>query len=463
MIKKLVSLAISLILCLNLTVGYAFERSGNINTIPGTNEEMLNPNYWIEKIDDASKLIMTEKQINVFNQNTIDKVNVVYDLEKYKSELTKDELLGFIQEYKIPTKQMYFSNGDMVKQDFYNSLVKNTNLDGIKDTNPVKYGITVRDTSLRTFPTDIGVYSTKGDIEFDRFQETGCQAIEPVIILHTSLDQNWYFVQMYNYRGWVKSSDIALSNDKNTIFDYLNTNNFIVVTGNHIRTQYNPFEISVSELEFDMGTKISLEKNSVVSVGNQNVFGNYLVKLPTRDQNGNLVFKDALISKTQDLNFGYLPYTRANIIKQAFKLLGDRYGWGDSFNGRDCSSFIMYIYKTFGFRLPRNTGEQEDGAGISYKFTEGTNAKDRIKLFENIKPGAAIYMPGHAMMYIGMYNVIPYMIHDFSGYGEKNGNKYEFVPVNEVAVTSTLLPLSSGVPFIERFTSLLQFENSVKR
>ncbi|WP_399387467.1 NlpC/P60 family protein [Thermoanaerobacterium sp. CMT5567-10] len=126
-----------------------------------------------------------------------------------------------------------------------------------------------------------------------------------------------------------------------------------VVTGNHIRTQFNPFDKDISELEFDMGTRIPLENNKLVSIGNQNTFGNHVVKLPTKDVNGNLVFKDALVSTLQDINRGYLPYTRANILRQAFKLLGDRYGWGDSFNGRDCSSFIMYVYKTFGFRLPK--------------------------------------------------------------------------------------------------------------
>lgn len=449
-------------MCFGLAACYAYERSGIINNIPGTTDEMLHADYWIRKIHDADKVIMTKNEISEFNQKIIERINKVYNLEKYKESLTKDELMEYISEYKVPTKERYFANGNAVAKDFYDSLIENTNLVGIKKINPVKYGITVRNTSIRTFPTDIGIYSIKGDIEFDRFQETGCQAIEPVIILHTSYDGKWFFVQMYNYRGWVKKDDIAIAKDKKEIFDYLDTKDFIVVTGNHIRTQFNPFDKDISELEFDMGTRIPLENNKLVSIGNQNTFGNHVVKLPTRDVNGNLVFKDALVSMLQDVNIGYLPYTRANILRQAFKLLGDRYGWGDSFNGRDCSSFIMYVYKTFGFRLPRNADEQEGGVGLSYKFGKETKVQDRIQLFNEVKPGAAIYMPGHAMMYIGTENGIPYIIHDFSGYGVKKGNEYEFVPVNEVGVTSTFLLTSSGMPFIEKFTSILQFEDKIR-
>lgn len=264
---------------------------------------------------------------------------------------------------------------------------------------------------------------------------------------------------MYNYRGWIKAEDIAISKDKKELFDYVNSYKFLVVTGNYTKTRSNPFDISISKLEFTMGTKIPLETNKVPRhIGNQSVEGNYVIKIPVRDSNGNLQFKYSLISKKEDINLGYLPYTRENILKQAFKLLGDRYGWGDSFGGRDCSSYIMYVFKTFGIRLPRNANEQEAVADKSYKFIEGMSNEERIKVFDSVKPGALVYMPGHAMIYIGKEKGIPYIIHNFHGYGEKKEDKYEFVPVNEVMVTSTFLPTTSGVSFIEKFTSVLEIE-----
>jgi len=263
---------------------------------------------------------------------------------------------------------------------------------------------------------------------------------------------------MYNYRGWVKACDIAIAKDKEEVFDYLYADDFIVITGNHVRTQSNPYDDDVSEIRFDMGTRIPLEKDMPDSLANQSTYGNYVIKLPSRDDKGNLVFKDGLISIKEDVHHGYIPYTRANVLNQAFKLIGDRYGWGDSFNGRDCSSFIMYVYKTFGFALPRNADEQEKCTGIAHQFSDDMSLIDRIETFKNIKPGAALYMPGHAMMFVGMDGGMPYIIHDFTGYGEKIGDKYDFIPVNEVMVTSSLLPTSMGIPFIERFSSAIQFE-----
>ncbi|WP_430350852.1 SH3 domain-containing protein [Thermoanaerobacterium thermosaccharolyticum] len=426
--------------------------------IPGTILEMLDAEYWIEKIPDADSLIMMQNDIMKFNQEIVKKCDSVYDLRSYRDSFTYDELLSLIKEYKLPEKEMYFGNGEIVKNDFYHYISDNLNISEIKKVNPVQYGITIKKTSLRSFPTDIAVYSKKGDIEFDRFQETSCQAIEPVLVLHESKDRKWYFIQMYNYRGWVKATDIAIAKDKEEVFDYLDTDYFIVVTGNHARTQFNPYYSDVSEIQLDMGTRVPLEKDMPDTIGNQSTYGNYAIKLPSRDDKGNMIFKYGLISIKEDVHCGYVPYTRANILNQAFKLIGDRYGWGDSFGGRDCSSFIMHIYKTFGFRLPRNADEQERCPGIVHKFSDDLSLIDIIEAFKGIKPGAALYMPGHAMMFVGMDGGVPYIIHDFTGYAERNGDKYDFIPVNEVMVTSSLLLTANGKMFLERIIKSVQFE-----
>jgi hypothetical protein len=427
--------------------------------IPNTKEIMLNEYFWINKIKDHDKIIMTQEQIEQFNAETVKKVDAVYNLREYKDSLTKQELLNFIEFYSIPSKAMYDIRGNEVKQEFYDEIRVNTNVDEIKEINPVKWGISVRNTSIRSFPTDEGVFKKNDDIEFDRFQQTACQAIEPIAILHESKDKKWYFVQMYNYRGWAKSEDIAVAKDKDEVFNYLDTNEFLTVTGNYVKTQKNHHEPRVSRVEFYMGTRIPLEKDeSLKTIGNQMAVGNYIIKLPVRDDKGYLEFKTALISIREDVTVGYLPYTRKNIIRQAFKLLGDRYDWGDRFNGRDCSSTIMNIYKTFGFRLPRNANEQERGAGKAYKFIDGSTVEERNKLLKKVKPGAAIFMDGHVMIYLGEDDKKHYIIHNFHGYGEKTEEGYKFVPVNGVAVTPVLLLSSSGKTYLEKFTTVIEFE-----
>ena len=426
--------------------------------IPDTKIEMLNAGFWIDKLQDGNRIIMKLDEIEKFNFRNTEMVSEVYNLRTYKDKLTQEELKGFIQEYSIPKKVMYDIEGKEIQRTFYENIIRNTNIEAISKINDIKYGITVKNTSLRSFPTSKEVFKESDDIEFDRFQETGCQAVEPVLVLHESKDKKWYFIQMYNYRGWAMACDIALAKDREEVFNYLDSKEYIVITGDFAYTQHNPYEHRVSYLRLDMGTRIPLGEDNIETVGNQSVLGNYVVKYPVKDVGGRMQFKHALISKAQDISAGYLPYTRENILKQVFKLLGHRYGWGDSLNGRDCSSTLMYVYKTFGFRLPRNGNEQESGTGISYRFDENSTIDDRNRIFDKVLPGAGIFMPGHVMMYIGHDDGKHYMLHCFYGYGEKVGDEYKFKAVNEVAVTSTLLTTSSGNIFINKFSSLLQME-----
>ena len=61
---------------------------------------------------------------------------------------------------------------------------------------------------------------------------------------------------------------------------------------------------------------------------------------------------------TADAAADYLPLNRANLLRQGFKFLGERYGWGHSYNARDCSGFVSEVYRSFGVQLPRNTRDQ---------------------------------------------------------------------------------------------------------
>lgn len=435
-------------------------RSGNmsINLIPGTREEMLNVEFWINKIETQKKIVMSAAEIDKYNREMIEKVDSMMNLSHFQNSLTREELMTYISKYERPTQERFDEEGIPVKEEFYRCIEDNRNVEGIKELNPVRYGISITNTRLRSFPTDKGIYKNDNTSEFDRFQQTACQALQPVIILHVSRDEEWFFVQIYNYAGWVKSKDIAIASDKRDVFDYINSDRFIVVTGNYIRTQYSPFEWRVNQKEFYMGTRIPLSDEKHSNIGRQSTLGNYEVKLPVRDSNGDLEFVSALIARSQDVSYGYLTYTRENVLRQVFKLLGDRYDWGDKFNGRDCSSTIMNVYNTFGIRLPRNASEQEAGAGKLIAFEKDSSFEERNKLLSNAKPGAALFMEGHVMMYLGEDNGEHYMIHNFHGHGIMKGDEWAFTPVNEVCVTPTSLNTSSGKIFTNKFTSILLFE-----
>jgi cell wall-associated NlpC family hydrolase len=141
----------------------------------------------------------------------------------------------------------------------------------------------------------------------------------------------------------------------------------------------------------------------------------------------------------------YLPLTRENLIRQSFKFLGERYGWGHSYNARDCSGFVSEVYRSFGVQLPRNTRDQGVSPALNrIAFTADDDRQKRLEVLREMQVGDLIYIPGHVMMMIGHHGGQPYVIHDTTGitYRDANG-EITRVNLNGVAVTQ-LLPLLDG-------------------
>lgn len=422
-----------------------FAQDGKGVQTPNVTTAQITSNYWTS-IYENNEILLTKEEIDKINSYIIDNVDTVYDLSRYPESIKASDLLEMINEYKFPSKTMYNYNGTPLTKDFYNKIDENINKSSIKEDNKIRWAITVKKSSIRSFPTDLSVYSSSSNQKLDRFQETGINPCQPVIILHENANKDWYFVQSYNYRGWIHSSALAISEDKERFLNYVNSNDFIIVTAANLKVKSNNHEF-----EFMMGSKIPLaEKN--------NNSPDYLLKLPIRNAEGKLEFIEEKIGKSMNVHLGYLPYTTYNIITQAFKFQGFPYDWGDKYSGRDCSSFTSSIYRSFGIYLPRNTDQQEISSDNIIKFTAGQSFDQRIKTIDRLNPGALFFMPGHTMMYLGKSGDKHYMIHAFLGYGIKNNNTINFQPVYQVAVTTVDLLNSKGIPYLNEFTSVIEFQ-----
>ena len=423
------------------------------SNIPELRVEMLCASYWLKSCD-MNKVIMNERQIETYNRKSVTTIGPIVDLEKYKECFRKQELIDKIKSFSVlPKYEIFQENGKLVDLDYYDKLLENCNIEGIKKLNNIKYGITIRKTMMRTFPTYDGVFKTGDNYEFDMFQETAVYPIEPLVILLKSIDSKWYFAQMYNYLAWIPEKDVAISN-KEELFNYLKTEDFIVTTGKRVFTSYNPLDQQLSEVKLDMGIRIPLAniKEVKADVYGQNATGNYVVKLPTRGINGNVEFKLSLIARNEEISVGYLPYTRENIIVNAFKFLGERYGWGGMFNSRDCTSFIMDIYRSMNVKLPRNAEQQgELAVGNFYGMGEDMTVDDRKKLLDKLTPGTPVYMDGHVMLYIGADKGKHYIIHDFSGfYKPQKDGSLKYYKVREVMISPLCIGLyEDGKTYIE--------------
>ncbi len=431
--------------------------------IEGMEEKMLYPEFWKQKVAKPNASLLTEAQIQAQNIRLMKQNQHVNDLQNLPASMSGSSIKDLILSIsKKPSSARYDAKGQKLTDKKWQSYRMQLNLDAIKSNHLLEFAMVVERANMRSFPTEDRVFKTADDINLDRFQETALFPGEAVAILHYSLDGQWAFASSYNYSAWVAIDKIALG-EKETIFNYLSAANFLVITGDKVFTSFNPYQKSVSERQLDMGVKLRLtpKQDIPATIGGQNTYTSYVVDLPTRDKYGQLQFQQALIRRNQDVHIGYLEFNRENILNQSFKFLGERYGWGHSFNARDCTGFVGDVYKSFGILMPRNTGQQAASQqGHNIHFTEETTNQEKLKQIENLEIGDLIYIPGHVMMFLGMHNGKPYIIHDVSGlsYFKETGEYYQS-SLNGVSVTPFLpLQLNQETKYLDRVYNLKKIQ-----
>lgn len=444
--------------------GLGFGLDSYAAMLPDVAPEMLCAEFWVNKLSDPDSVIMSLDEIAAFNQAVIKRLpRTVCDLTAYPASCSREKLLRILTEKPFPEGVLY-AGMTPVTPDYLVELERSMNLEDIKKKNDVRYAFTVRRSSIRSFPTHDVATRKPDEQDVDLFQETAVEPAEPVLVLHQSSDGRWYFVQMYNYRGWIPAEDVAVAKSRAEWFDYINIEDFLVVTGSKIRLGVNPYSPELSGLEFGMGTRLPLVecRKAHKDIDQRLRADSYIVKLPVRGKEGELVFKLTNVSKSSDVSKGYLTYTRANIIRQALKMQGERYGWGGMFQGRDCSALIQDTYRSFGFKLPRNACEQELSPGKTVRL-EGASIAERQRIVQTLLPGAALYMPGHVMLYLGAHGKRPYVIHALSAYGDTrkkldDGTLFPIL-INRVVVSDLSLPRRlNGRHLLESLTVGKQFE-----
>ncbi len=403
--------------------------------------------YWVGKTDAPEQVLKKQEEIEAFNSFAFANDPNMVDLAAYPAKQTGDEISKLIHSISKPHKQdLFYRDGGKIESADYDLYTANLNLNSLPDVVAVRFGMVSQRADMRTWPTDDIVFESQETFDLDRFQENGLFPAQAVAVLHESEDGLWYFVQSFNYAAWIRKEKIVVG-PRAEIFAYKNSTRFLVVTGSKVTTNFNPHAPGISELQLDMGVRLPLADPDTLSqnVDGQNPHASHAVRLPVRGENGELDFRTALIARSQDVSLGYLPFTRRNIIQQAFKFLGERYGWGHSYNARDCTGLVSEVYRTVGIFLPRNSSQQGNSPiGENICFAPDDSAKEKLKTLTSADVGDLLYSTGHVMLYLGTMDGQPYVIHDLSGSGgvDEDG-EYEEGALNGVSVTP-LLPIYSS-------------------
>jgi len=361
----------------------------------GATREMTNPFFWVRYAQaqgwDPNEVILTPAEIRSAVQAMVNQGNLRLTLP---SSLANETTVTHAQLTTLAATFGYTNANSAT-----NRLAFTTYVPAFTGNRPVQLGIITNFAIMSDAPVANLVRNN---------HETGLEVGEGVVIY--AEHGNHFLVKSQNYFGWVAKANIAIAT-KAQFEDYVLPEDFIVVTAERL-----PTSLGIPTM-LRMGTKLPLVSQN----GNQVSF-----RIPTRNTDGTLgeSFVATLPKNHQEfIHVGYLPFTITNILKQMFKQLGQHYGWGDQNSDRDCSSAVWAAYKTHGFLLPRNTGQQRLIASGTYvRALSGNHATIMNALNTgNYRPGTIVLMPGHVVMYLGKIGDNHFIIHQ-SG-GTRNAHK----------------------------------------
>jgi cell wall-associated NlpC family hydrolase len=383
--------------------------------VPLVQPEQLNRQFWQSKTADAEQVLLSAAQIAQRNKQTFAQQSELLPLSGLPAMYSRAELEHIINRVsKVASSARFYADGTELTALHWQAYQRLLALDKLHNNNPLQFGLVIRRTALRAWPSPDRVFNAEANQDLDRFAETALFPADAVAILHQSADKHWQLVRSFNYTGWVQTADIAIGT-RQQVLEFGAQQPFVVITGATVRTAFNPQLAAVSELQLDMGVRLPQLSASDVgfSVHGQNPLASYIVKLPVRNADGSLSFTPALVPLSADVTQGYLPFTANNIIAQAFKFLGERYGWGHDYNGRDCTGFISEVFRSFGFIMPRNSAEQGKGQyGRNVRFDANSGQSEKMQAIQQANIGDLFYFPGHVALFLGWVEQQPFMIHD---------------------------------------------------
>ena len=433
----------------------------------GVEEAYLSPGFWIARLRDADAPVLDRAEVEAQNARLLRMDPSLHDLAALPAALPRAQVLAWLDGVsKRPARPLFDEQHRPVPSATLDRLVADAARDAVPMQVTPRYGLVVHRAALRSFPTTLRAFSSADDSDIDRFQESAEFPGTPVAILHTSRDGGWLFVLSQRYAAWMQADAIA-EGAKDAVLAYAAKQPYRIVTGAKVDTVYTPEAPRVSELQLDMGVRVPLaDVPPDQPVNGQHPYTAWPVGLPMRNADGTLAFSPALVQKIADTAPDYLPLTRANLIRQAFKFLGERYGWGHGYNARDCSGFVSEVYRSMGVLLPRNTGDQAVSPALDrIHFEPGDSRNKREAAVAALEVGDLVYIPGHVMMVVGRIGDTPYVIHDTNG-GSFLGpdGRLHALHLNAVSLTPlTPLRFNARERYIDRMTNIVRIRPTAAR
>lgn len=414
MMKRLLCIVLVVVIAIGITVP-SFAQAGMSQDVT---EEMCCADYWKERtITDPDEVLMSADDIRTFNANAVaGKGTYVVGIENIKATYNANYQRQIMQ-FDVPTRALYIDGQKIDNKEYYtkinNAILETGYTDEVKNT---EYAVVVRQTDMKYIPTldVIGYSATDCD---DEMEYESLMVNEPFAVRQMCIIDGVKFFYGWSTDcvGWVPANDLAICADKEEWLDAwyneIEAKDFLVITQDKLTLEPSLRDEDLSNLKLTLGTSLKLveEENIPEKIDGRNSWNNYVVYIPTRDDNGNYVKKMALIPQHYSVSIGYLPFTQANVLDIAFTCLGNRYGWGGMLDSYDCSLYTRTIYRCFGLTYPRN-GSWQQNVPNTYIDMSKMADEEKQQLIETMPSGTTLFFSGHTMMYLGTVDNVGYVI-----------------------------------------------------
>ena len=433
---------------------------GNMATFPGVSFDMTEADYWIKKDQSANDVVMSAEKVQELNRKILGvKETHMYDLENCGKSVNGVEfsfaLIESVMNDIAELTSYYGLGGEIYDTEFVAALAQEAGNPNATLKQEGKFLICTTETDLKRYPTKQLLLIDEDEPDEDINQLSSIRMGEPMVSLSVSKSGDFFYVRTSNCMGWVKAEDVAVCDSKDEWLAawQIDAEELLVVTGAKFQLEYSNEMPEVSGKELSMGTALRLVSKEQIaeSVQERSHVYNYVVYLPTRRSDGGYAQRQVLIAANRDVSVGGLAFTKENILRQAFKCLGNIYGWGGMLHSEDCSGYIRDIYKCFGLELPRNTTWQQAMPVKKYDMSL-MSTDEKLQILKKLPPGTILFMKGHEKLYLGMVDNEYYCI---SATGTvMNDKRTQMVHLKGIAVTpltTTIRP--DGVSWIEHLSA----------
>lgn len=400
-----------------------------------------NLEVYAKAVGPNKRLLSPQRQDEMFHSF----INTVFGpWEMQKSSIRKKEVVG-----AFGHARGYKDGSRLWTQMEWDAMRNNANLASYPNRNLP--AITLRNTDLRELPTHEARFSEPTpnvqDNPFDYFQYALLPIGTPLLIVHTSLDGRWHYVECPVAGGWVDASDVALVDDSFKSLWRIGSYAALIKDKVNLPGTGKNDKDSLAGIGTVLPAALGWTANSPK------------VLVPVQGKNGMADSAEIDLAPNSAIIMP-MPLTAGNAARIGNQLINQAYGWGGMLGLRDCSAMTRDILTPFGIWLPRNSAAQARKGSVISLTGLSPSEKAATILHNGVPFLSLVGLRGHITLYVGNWKGKPAIFHNVWGLRiVKDGNDDERFVIGRAVVTSIspgmeLENLYRPVTFVDRLRAL---------